>query len=128
MRKGFIFAAIAAFSLTLPSCTGDSGDTGIGSASTVCAHSKADEQAVVGVGLAYKAFRLSAETGVEAGIIKGERARVVADADNRAFAAVEAVDVVYRTCNGNLAEALARANSALSVAVRSTSDNPIREQ
>lgn len=81
---------------------------------------KLDEQGAIGVNLAYKAFRLSVETGVEAGLIKpgSELAIKIADADNKAFAAVQAVDAAYRAGNSqSYADAVARANAAIAAAV-----------
>lgn len=79
---------------------------------------KLDEQAAIGVNLAYKAFRLAAETGIEAGFIKGDVAAKVASADNRAFAAVQAVDAAYRAGNStDYASAVANAYVAIDFAV-----------
>ena len=58
-----------------------------------------DEQAITGVELAYKAARLTIETGVDAGLIKGETATRIAALDNQAFLALGIARGAYRTGN-----------------------------
>ena len=67
--------------------------------STIADRTAADEQASIGVELSYKAFRTALEIGTDAGAFKGKRALVVAEIDDRVFAAVKAVRSAYRTAN-----------------------------
>jgi hypothetical protein len=69
-----------------------------------------DEQVAVGVELGYKAFRTAMELGVDAGLIKGQRATLVAAADQRAYAAVLVFRQAYKTANS--ADLLAASRSA----------------
>jgi len=78
--------------------------------STVAQATVLDEKIAIGAELAYKAARLAAETGVDAGLIKGAKADRVADADNRALTAVQAVRAAYRA--GNAASYSATAKEA----------------
>jgi len=74
-----------------------------------------DEQAALGVELAYKAARLAMETGVDAGLIKGETARRAAELDNRAFLAVATVRQAYAAGNADsYRQALTEARGAIS--------------
>ncbi len=59
----------------------------------------ADEQAAIGVELAYAAFRTALEIGTDAGVFNGPRAKPVAEADRRVYAAVLAMRAAYRTAN-----------------------------
>jgi len=80
-----------------------------------------DEQAALGVELAYKAARLSMETAVDAGLLKGSSAAKAAVIDNRAFLAVATVRQAYRAGNAtSYKEALEAARSVISdlIAVR----------
>lgn len=58
-----------------------------------------DEQAALSVELAYKAARTTLEVAVDAGLLKGARASQAAAADNKAYAAVQAVRTAYRAGN-----------------------------
>lgn len=60
-----------------------------------------DEQAALGAELAYKAVRTAVELAVDAGVIKGERARQVAALDRRAYSAVRAVRAAYVAGNAS---------------------------
>jgi hypothetical protein len=60
-----------------------------------------DEQAALAVELAYKAARLAAELGVDAGVIRGANAARVAALDNAAYQAVLAARAAYRTGNAD---------------------------
>jgi hypothetical protein len=78
-----------------------------------------DEQAAIGVELAYKAFRLAAETAVDAGVLKGERAAMVGRLDDAAYTAVTAVRAAYAAGNAeNYAAALEQANAAIGAGVK----------
>lgn len=73
-----------------------------------------DEQAALSIELAYKAARLAVETGVDAGVIRGERAAQLAEIDNKAFAAVQAARRAYRAGNAtSYGAALAEARAAI---------------
>ena len=54
-----------------------------------------DEQAAVGVELAYKAARMLTESLVKSGVIRGDLATRVAAADRRAYATVRAARAAY---------------------------------
>jgi hypothetical protein len=58
-----------------------------------------DEQAMLGIELAYKAARLAAETAVDAQLVRGENAARLAELDARAFQAVEIARRAYRAGN-----------------------------
>jgi hypothetical protein len=91
------------------------------SPSVVCDRSTLDEQAGQAVELGYKLFRTSVELLTDVGYIKGARATKLASIDNQAFAATQAVQSAYKTCNAtsykvaiDQAKAvLAQANAAL---------------
>ena len=73
-----------------------------------------DEQAALSIELAYKAARMAVETGVDAGVIRGERAAQLAEIDNKAFAAVQAARRAYRAGNATgYGAALAEARAAI---------------
>lgn len=74
----------------------------------------ADEQGLLAVELAYKAARLSVETAVDAGLIKGQRAAQFAQLDAKAYAAVQTARTAYRTGNAtSWGNALASARQAI---------------
>lgn len=58
-----------------------------------------DEQGMLACENFYKAARIAVETGVDAGLIKGEAAAKVAALDNQAYAALGAVRSAYRAGN-----------------------------
>lgn len=88
MKKLLILAALC-FATPLASCaTVDAPPT--------AENTIVDEQAAIAVNVAYKAFRLAVETGINAGVVKGSLAGRLAEADQRIFNAVQAVDVAYR--------------------------------
>lgn len=58
-----------------------------------------DEQGMLAVELAYSAARIAVETGVDAGVIKGQAALRFATLDNKAFLAVAAVRQAYKAGN-----------------------------
>lgn len=75
-----------------------------------------DEQAAVTAHLAYKAFRLAVETGINAGAIKGATATRVAALDNQIYAALQTVDAAYATGNAaDIASAVGAFNTTLTV-------------
>lgn len=83
-----------------------------------------DEKGAITVELAYKAARLAVETGVEAGLIKGQRALAVADLDTRAFTAVVGVRAAYRAGNAqSYAVAIVEANAAVADLIASAKGN-----
>jgi hypothetical protein len=109
--KRLIFAAlIAATPLTLTAC-----DFGaLQSPGSVANRTVLDEQIGSAVELAYKAARTAMETAVDAGLIKGALATKVALADNKAFAATQAVQRAYRAGNAsNYAVAATQAQAAI---------------
>jgi hypothetical protein len=75
------------------------GAGGVTSPAAVAGHTTADEEAMRTAELLYKGWRTAVEVGVDAGLIKGERATRVADIDNRLFAALKAVRAAYRSFN-----------------------------
>ena len=60
-----------------------------------------DEQGLLGLELAYKAARMVAETGVDAGLIRGDVALKVAQLDNAAFRALGVARGAYRAGNAD---------------------------
>lgn len=79
-----------------------------------------DEQAALGVELAYKAWRLALETVVDSGLLRGEKAKQVAALDNRAYAAVKAVRSAYQAGNAaSYTRAVKDARAAITAALDS---------
>jgi hypothetical protein len=93
--KRFLFAG--ALALSLPGCAG----LPFTSPVAVADRTTLDEQSLLALELAYKAARLAVETGVDAGLIRGELAKRVASLDNRAFAALKAARGAYRAGNSS---------------------------
>ena len=102
--KRFAFA-LALAALPLASCA-----TLPASPASVAESTVLDEQAAIGVELAYKAMRVALETATDAGLLRGERAAQAAALDNRAYAAVQATRAAYRA--GNASGYLAVASEA----------------
>ncbi len=96
-------AIIIASALALSACTPTLVPV---SPSAVADTTKRDEQAVLSADLAYKGFRLAVETGVEAGVIKGQRALQISNLDRQLFSAYTLIDRAYSAGN---AESLAQA-------------------
>jgi hypothetical protein len=99
-----LFAAPLAACQTIPSTA----------PSSYADQTKVDEQGAVTAELAYKSWRLAVETGVNAGLIKGQLASSVAGLDNRLYSALQAVEAAY--AGGNAADintAVASFNTAL---------------
>lgn len=128
----------AALALTLTAC-GGLGNTinsaapvaatvadaaGVPAPATIADRTVLDEQALLAVELAYKAERLAIETAVDAGLIKGDRANMLAGLDNRAFLAVTSARAAYSTGNAaSYREALTEAAAAVSAAVAAIKGN-----
>lgn len=115
MKKIILAVALLAAPVTLTGCA-----SFLASPASVANQTKLDEQAAIGVNLAYKSFRLAVETAVEANIVVpgSPLALKIADLDNRAFSAVQAVDAAYKAGNSNdYATAVARAYVAIDAAV-----------
>ena len=73
-----------------------------------------DEQAALGVELAYKAERIALETAVDAGRLTGARATQAATLDDKAFAAVKVARRAYLAGNAtDYATAIAQARLAV---------------
>ena len=84
----------------------------------------ADEQAAVAVENGYKAFRLALELGVDAGVIKGERAVKAAAADRQAYNALLIFREAYKTANAtDLLAAGRSANIAIAQAIAAVKGN-----
>lgn len=110
-----LYLAICA-PLALSGCAGLGALAGMPAAPVEAADSTViDEQGALAVELAYKAARIAIETGVDAGLIRGERAAKAAEIDNTAFAAVQAARRAYRAGNAtSYGAALAEARAAIS--------------
>ncbi len=107
---------IIAVALALSACGATSGPlANIPTAPVALAdRTAADEQVAIGVEGGYKAFRLAVELGVDTGVIKGTRAALAASADQRAFAALQALRAAYKTANAaDYLTAARSANSAI---------------
>ena len=73
-----------------------------------------DEQGALTAELAYKAARVALETGVDAGVIRGDTAARIAALDAKAYAALRIVRRAYEAGNAaSYASALATARSAI---------------
>lgn len=101
--------------LALSGCAGLNGLAGVPPTPVEAADSTVlDEQAALSIELAYKAARMAVETGVDAGVVKGEQAARLAEIDNKAFAAVQAARRAYRAGNAtSYGAALAEARAAI---------------
>lgn len=76
-----------------------------------------DEKAGTAVELGYKLFRTAGELAVDLGRVKGATATRIRALDNQLFAATQAVQNAYATCNASsYAAALTKANDALAAA------------
>jgi hypothetical protein len=79
-----------------------------------------DEQAALGVELAYKAFRTALEVATDAGVLRGTAATQAADLDARAYLAVLAVRGAYRSGNAtSYGQAVTDARAAITAALAS---------
>lgn len=112
MRKLLLLAAA---SLALSACS--TIGTIPPSPSEVCDKTTMDETGGQLVELGYRLFRTAGELGVDAGKIKGPLATRIRALDNQLFAATQAVQNAYATCNAaDYAEAIERAKAALASA------------
>lgn len=119
MRRFLLGLCVAA---VLPLAACDTLNTGqVPAPSSVANASKLDEQAAVTAHLGYKAFRIAVETGIGAGLIKGELAGRIATVDNQLYSALQAVDAAYATGNAaSFDAALRNFNSTLALANSAT--------
>lgn len=117
MRK--LFLAAAALSLSLTGCAGLGTLASVPtSPGQVADQTVLDEQAALGVELAYKAFRTALEVAVDAGLLRGQRAAQAATLDNRAYEAVQAARAAYRSGNAaSYAQAVTNARAAIDAAL-----------
>lgn len=119
-------AALAALSLTACSPTAGNVQSASSAAATVADAAGApapasvadksvlDEQALTAIELAYKLARTAGELAVDAGLIKGERARQLITLDNQAYLAVTVARSAYSTANASsYRDALDSANAAV---------------
>lgn len=105
------------FTIALALCaTSLSGCAVVPAPATLANSTKVDEQSINTLELAYKTWRLAAETGINAGYIKGKLATRVAALDNQLYATLTAAESAY--AGGNAADynsAVANFNTALTV-------------
>lgn len=110
MKKLLLLIALL-FAVPLTACA--SVPTGPG---TIANSTKLDEQAAVTAQLAYKSWRIAVETGINAGLIKGQLATKIAGLDNQLYSALQAVDAAYASGNASsYASAIGNFNTALTV-------------
>lgn len=103
------FSILCVAALCLSACA-----TVPSSPSQICDRTGWDEAGGQVIELGYKLFRTAGEFGVDAGKIKGTTATRVKAVDNQLYAATEAVQYAYATCNAaGYAQALENAKQAL---------------
>jgi chemotaxis regulatin CheY-phosphate phosphatase CheZ len=91
---------IPVLALSLSGCAGLGGLMSAPPApSAIAGHTVADEQVMKSAELLYKTWRTAAELGVDAGVIKGDRAAKIADLDNRFYAVLKTARAAYRAFN-----------------------------
>lgn len=106
MRKLIIVAALC----SLSACVS------VPSPQALANSTKIDEQSINTLELAYKSWRLAVETGIHAGLIKGQLATHVAQLDNQIYSALVAAQSAYNGANaGDYNAAVANFNTALTV-------------
>jgi hypothetical protein len=112
-RRTYFQASIVAMAcLTLPACSTLSQIPP--SPASAAQTTVLDEQAALGVEMAYQAAALSLRTGLRAGLIKGDTATKARAADAKAYTAVLAVRAAYDAANAtDYGEALARARESV---------------
>lgn len=116
MKRIAILAALA-----LVGCT-PGGLTSVPTSPSVVADKTVlDEQGALAAELAYKAARVAVETGVDAGVIRGDAAARFAVLDAKAYAALGKVRAAYRignaaTYSAALTEARGEITALLSLA------------
>lgn len=113
-------ALVIAAAASLVACT--PGSTGLGglpaAPEQVADRVVLDEQAAIGVELAYKALRTAIEVATDAGLIRGPRATQMATLDNRAYTLVQSTRAAYRAGNAaGYATAAAEARAAIDQAI-----------
>jgi uncharacterized protein YceK len=99
MKRALILVPLAALSLSGCGPMLSAMGGGVPAPATLAGHTTADEQAMKSAELIYKTWRTAAEIGVDAGVIKGERAAKVAEIDNRLYAALKSARAAYRAFN-----------------------------
>lgn len=111
MKKIILAACLAGMAFTLSACS----LVGIPDSPRQAAdQTMLDEQALTGIELAYKAARLAVETGVDAGLVKGQNAARFAELDDKAYTAVKAARAAYAAGNASgYLEALSSARAAV---------------
>lgn len=122
-----ILTALAALSLSSCAALSNAAAQGAGlpeSPVAVAGLTVRDEQALLGAELAYKAARIAAEIGVDAGMITGARATQFRDLNRRAYAALQIARTAYRAGNASsywaaIAEARGIADQILTLTGRS---------
>lgn len=110
------FQLFAAFALSISAMT--TGCAGMlepsSSPRAVADETIVDEQSALAVELAYQAARTAAELAVDAGLVKGEQALELAEADRLAYEAVRGVRAAYEAGQANsYLEAVPRAREAV---------------
>jgi hypothetical protein len=117
MRKFSVISLIAAAAMSLAACTTLA--TSVGPPDNLVPAAAADqtvldEQVAISVELAYQAAVLTVSTATKAGLVKGDAAVKLLDADRVAYQAVLAVRAAYDTGNArSYAEAALSAQSAI---------------
>lgn len=110
--------------LALSACSTLSSPAAIPAPVELANRTAVDEEARNGVELGYKAFRLALELGVDAGVIKGERAVKAAAADRQAYNALLIFREAYKTANAaDLLAAGRSANIAIAQAIAAVRGN-----
>ena len=117
MRKFSVISLIAAAAMSLAACAPLA--TAVGPPDNLVPAAAADqtvldEQVAISVELAYQAAVLTVSTATKAGLVKGDTAVKLLDADRVAYQAVLAVRAAYDTGNArSYAEAALSAQSAI---------------
>ncbi len=109
---------LATASLALSACSvADGAAVAVGlpaNPAAVCDRSTMDESGGQLVELGYRLFRTAGELAVDAGRVKGAAATKVRALDDQLFAATQAVQNAYATCNAtSYADAIERAKAVL---------------
>lgn len=111
MKKLFILAALVCAPLAACNVHPQTIPTSPAAVSNL---TKADEQAINTLELAYKLWRQSVEVGVSAGLIKGPLATKIAGLDNQIYSALQTAEHAYEGANAtDFASAIANFNAAL---------------
>lgn len=114
MRFHAFFAAPALALAALTACNLPDVGSVPASPGAVADKTSLDERAAFAAELAYEAFRTAAEVGVDAGLIKGERAVAIANIDSRAYQALMVARAAYEAGNAeSYASALSNARAAI---------------